>query len=642
MCGIAGFITRITDASQNETADLRRLHSMMDRIAHRGPDGAGHWTGVNTGWRVCLGHRRLSIIDLEGGRQPLGNEDGSIQITFNGEVFNFQELRSGLEAKGHRFATRSDTESIVHHYEERGSQGLSELNGMFAFAIWDQRTGELLLARDRAGIKPLYYASTSDGGIAFASELASLLQHPGVERELDREGLACYFFSDCALHPRSLVKGVRKLEPGHFVSWKDGKLGVPKPFWTLDDVEPLFSPGKDPDEKALEEQLLAVLSDSVRRQLVSDVPLGVFLSGGIDSSLVAALASRERRDPVRTFSIAFEDPSFDESSHARLVARHIGSDHTEETLSAAALVEVCDSALSSLDEPLADPSLLPTYLLSRLTARHVKVALGGDGGDELWAGYPTYLAHRFGHLYGALPKIARQSIIPGMISALPVHDRYQSLEWKAKRFTQRWDDDPIRRHLRWMSSTDLPDLERALGPEAGASDFRPTRLLRSPLFAEDETNGFLALDFRTYLPGSVLTKVDRASMAHGLEVRPPLLDNESVAFAMGLPSSYKLRHSLASSTSKYLLKRVARRLLPASIVDRPKKGFGIPLSSWLKGPLRARVDSALERSPLWDALSRDAFRLWNREHQESRIDRSKTLWALIVLDHWMKREKIHA
>jgi asparagine synthase (glutamine-hydrolysing) len=609
---------------------------MNARLRHRGPDGEGSWLAAREGWQVALGHRRLSIIDLEGGRQPLGNEDGTVQITFNGEIYDFSRLRAGLEARGHRFATRSDTEVIVHHWEERGPKGLSELNGMFAFAIWDQKDGSLTLARDRVGIKPLFYAPLADGGLAFASELTALLELAETPRRLDRESLGSYFFVDYVPPVRSLVSGVRKLEPGTWLRWKDGKLEEPARFWRLGDAR--AKPLAGGDSAHLARELEERAAEAVRRQLVADVPVGIFLSGGIDSSSVAALAQRQLRQPVRTFSIAFEDPAFDESSYARQVARHLRSDHTEETLSEAILLDTVDAALGSLDEPVADPSIVPTYLLSRLAARHVKVALGGDGGDELWAGYPTYRAHVFARLYGAVPESLREGVIAPLVSRLPVADRYQSFEWKAKRFTGRWASEPSRRHLRWMSNTDLPDLANLVPALAG----NPPPLGTAPLFESDVINSMLALDFRTYLPGSVLAKVDRASMAHGLEVRPPLLDNELVDWAFSLPSRVKLH----GTTGKYLLKKAVRGLLPAEVVDRPKKGFAIPLASWLRGPLAPLVEAALRDSPLWASgeppLGRECLDAWWTEHRERRRDRSRGLWALVVLDRWMKRERIAA
>jgi asparagine synthase (glutamine-hydrolysing) len=631
MCGIAGFIQPATPGSTPERGVLAR---MLSQIAHRGPDGQGEWhgetPGANDRWHVALGHRRLAIIDLATGAQPMDNEDGSVVITFNGEIYNFQALRPQLERQGHRFKTRSDTETIIHQLEQHGVDGVRALNGMFAFALWDAQAQRLVLARDRVGIKPLYYAELPGGGVVFASELSAVLAHGGVDRALSTAGLASYFFSDYVHAPHTIVRGVRKLPPGHTVVWERGRLATPRAFWQ---VPATGAPPHDSDQ-ALAQRLWRDLDQAVESQLISDVPVGIFLSGGLDSSCIAALAARRAPGRMKAFSIGFETATFDESDYARLVAGRLGVEHVVETLSEATLLEVLDPALDRLDEPLADPSFLPTFLLSRLAARHVKVVVGGDGGDELWGGYPTYRAHRYAAGYGLLPAWLRQRVIAPVIDRLPIDHGYQSLEWKLRRFTHRFDDDRVRRHLRWMSSVDLPELAAAIGPLYGVSP--ATLAAAAPLpAAGDWLNQILALDFTTYMPGSVLTKVDRASMAHGLEVRPPLLDNLLVDWAFSLPSHYKLR----GQRGKYLLKLAAKGQIPDQVIDRPKKGFAIPLASWLAGPLRPRIESVLKGSPLWDlgALDRSTFVAWQQQHQTRRQDRSKPLWALLVLDHWLRR-----
>jgi asparagine synthase (glutamine-hydrolysing) len=620
MCGIAGFVAR--------QADPAALPRMLRQIAHRGPDGEGAWEGAAGGWRVALGHRRLAIIDLSTGAQPMANEDGAVVITFNGEIYNYRALRPVLERQGHAFRTRSDTETIVHHFEQHGLAGIPALDGMFAFAIWDAANERLVLARDRSGIKPLYYAELADGGLVFASELSAVLAHGGVDGALGTDGLVSYFFSDYIHPPHTIVRGVRKLPPGHTLIWQRGRLGRPSPFWS---VPPPQAPPPESDG-ALADTLWTKIERAVESQLVADVPVGIFLSGGVDSSTVAAAAVRRAGRRMTAFSIGFENASFDESRQARLVADALGIEHVTETLREDNLLEVVDQALDRLDEPLADPSFLPTYLLSRLAAKHVKVVIGGDGGDELWGGYPTYLAHRAARLYGALPPWIRKRVVEPAIGRLPIDDGYQSLEWKLRRFTERWEDDPVRRHLRWMSSADLPDLAAAIP----AARERPPATLAAALPATaDGLQRLLALDFTTYLPGSVLTKVDRASMAHGLEVRPPLLDDALVDFAFSLPGRYKLR----GRRGKYLLRRAARGKIPDAIVDRPKKGFGIPLAAWLRGPLHDRLTAVVNGSPLWDTglADRQVFQTWHREHRERRRDRSKPLWALYVLDRWLRR-----
>ncbi len=625
MCGIAGFVARQVDPAA--------LPRMLAAIAHRGPDGEGAWTGDAAGgaWHVVLGHRRLAIIDLVGGVQPMANEDGRVVVTYNGELYNDPPLRAALERAGHTFRTRSDTETIVHQVEEHGAGGVAALDGMFAFAVWDARSGRLTLARDRCGIKPLYYAELPGGGLVFASELSALLAHGGVDRALGAEGLASYFFSDYVHPPHTIVGAVRKLPPGHTVTWQEGRLEAPRPFWRLRLDGP---PPPAQDDGARAQRLWAAIEASVEAQLVSDVPVGIFLSGGIDSSTVAAAAARTSRKRMTAFAIGFEDPTFDESAYARTVADKLGVELVTETLRADNLLEIADAALDLLDEPLADPSYLPTFLLSRLAARHVKVVLGGDGGDELWAGYPTYKAHRAAAIYGLLPRVVRRRVVLPAVGRLPVADRYQSLEWKLRRFTERWDDERVARHLRWMSNVDLPELAAAVPV---ARDLTPATLAagRELPAGGDWLNAILALDFQTYLPGSVLTKVDRAAMAHGLEVRPPLLGNAMVDLAFGLPSRDKLR----GNTSKFLLKRAVRGRIPDEVIDRRKKGFGIPLAAWIRGPLAARVQAVVDASPLWDlgCADRAVFARWFDEHRGRRRDRSKPLWALYVLDRWLRR-----
>jgi asparagine synthase (glutamine-hydrolysing) len=602
MGGIAGFIQK--------TPNPDALPRMLARIAHRGPDGEGVWDRQLGGWQVALGHRRLSIIDVAGGTQPMENADGAVVITSDGEVYNFMRLRAALERNGHQFRTRSDTEVIVHHFEQYGVAGIPALDGMFAFAIWEARTRRLTLARDRAGIKPLYYAELSDGGIVFASELRALLAHGGVDPELSIEGLASYFFSDYVYPPATIVRKVRKLAPGHTILWQDGNFGLPHAYWQVPAPGP--TPARPDGELAAE--LWSNLERAVSSQLVSDVPVGIFLSGGIDSSCVAAAAAAAG-GRMKAFSIGFESPTLDESKYPRMMAERLDVEWSSETLHERNLLDVLDVALDHIDEPLADPSFLPTFLLSRLAARHVKVVVGGHGGDELWGGHPTYRAHRMAAVYRHVPAWIRKHVIGGVVG-----------------FTKRWDDDMVTRHLRWMSTVDLPDLARAI---PAAKGMRPATLATPLPETDDLLQRVLALDFSTYLPGSVLTRVDRASMAHGLEVRQPLLDDAMLDLSFALPSRYKL----GRGQGQYLLKLAARGKLPDEVIDGPTKGAGIPLASWLRGPLRDRIAEVVAHSPVFDRgiVDGEVFRAWNRAHQKKRADHSKPLWALFVLDHWLRR-----
>jgi len=427
---------------------------MLARIAHRGPDGSGTLGFAAGDWRIELGHRRLAIIDLVTGAQPMVSADQEhVAITFNGEIYNFMDLREDLKVRGRTFRTQSDTEVLLQQIAEHGEAGLAAVNGMFAFALWDSKRRRLLLARDRAGIKPLFYAPLSNGGIAFASELGPILAHPHVDRTPSTAGYLSYFFSDYFQPPHTAVEGALQLPPGHFLVWENGKLGEPVPFFRLSASKPTLRSDAD-----LAAETWQKLEASVDRQLIADVPVGIFLSGGLDSSSVAVLAARHARGRMKAFAIGFEDPSFDEAGYARKVASGIGVDFISETLRERDLIDITEEALATLDEPLADASYLPTYLLSRLAAKHVKVVVGGDGGDELFGGYPTYKAHRYARIYRKFPRILRSKIFPRAIEKLRVRDRYQSLEWKLKRFTGRWDDDAAVLHQRWMSNVDLPTL----------------------------------------------------------------------------------------------------------------------------------------------------------------------------------------
>ena len=609
MCGIAGYI-------QRAAPEQAVIQSMLARLVHRGPDAAGVWQDMTPGghWHVVLGHRRLSILDIEGSAQPMSAADDRTHITFNGEIYNFEALRADLSQSGQSFATRGDTEVALHHLARHGTAGLRRLNGMFAIGLWDSGSQALLLARDRAGIKPLYWASLPCGGIAFASELMALATHPDISHDVCPDAFAHFLFRDYVPPPRTMLKSVFKLSPGQWLRW-DASGGLDRgTYWKPPSIDPSL-PGNAAE-------LGGLLETAVRSQLVADVPVGVFLSGGIDSSLVAAIAQRQSPVPLRTFSMGFDDPTFDESASAALVARHIGSEHFHQTVSDATMLDALDDALAALDEPIGDHSIVPTFLVSKLAARHVKVALGGDGSDELFAGYPTYLAHRVAGVYAAVPKALRSSLIDPAIRSFPAADRYQSLGWKLKRFALRWDDSPLLRHQRWMSSTDLPLLGKLLAPESTSS--------LPDTAGGPEENDFSRYDFQTYLPGSVLTKVDRASMARSLEVRPPFLDNDVIDYAMRLSPQYKVR----GRTTKWILKQAAGAYLPREIIFRRKQGFSVPLARWLRGPLRSRAAEAVAGA---EAIDGATARSLLAAHMSAREDHSKTLWSLIVFDSWQRR-----
>jgi asparagine synthase (glutamine-hydrolysing) len=612
MCGICGVAG----------GDPARGRELVDRMCaameHRGPDDAG--SVQHDG--ATLGIRRLAIIDLEGGHQPMHNEDSTVWVVQNGEIFNYRELRDELVAAGHRFATQSDSEVLVHGWEEWGDGLVPRLNGQFAFAIHDHRRRLLFLARDRVGIKPLHYAVDGER-LVFASELKALLRDPALRKGVDETALDEYLAYEFVPSPRSIIRGISKLRPGHTLTWS---LGAHEPelrrYW-----EPSLNVDGSGavDVEAECARLRDVLRESVRKELVSDVPLGVFLSGGIDSSAVAAMMTQVGGD-VKTFSVGFAERSFDESGHARQVARHLGTEHHELTLEPSMLLGLVPRLSTLLDEPLGDASIIPTYLLSVFTRGHVKVALGGDGGDELFAGYPSLQAHRLAGYYMRAPALVRRGLVEPMVRRLPVSRDNLSFDFRAKRFVAGAGHPVAERHQRWMGS--FTNEERA------AVLVSPSRLngVDDEYRSLDPLNQALMIDMRLYLENDILVKLDRASMMASLEGRVPLLNNDFVGFATGLPLSMKLR----GLRSKWLLKRALRGVLPDRILDRPKKGFGIPVAEWFRGPLREQMLSVL--SP--EAIKRDGFfkpggvQALVDDHLAGRRDNRKQLWTLFAFQLW--------
>lgn len=606
---------------------------MSAAITHRGPDDEGILLLDGVG----LGSRRLSIIDLEGGHQPIANEDETLWIVFNGEIYNHPELRQELIAAGHRFRTRTDTEAIVHGYEEWGDGCVERLNGMFAFAIWDRRKRTLLLARDRVGIKPLYY-TVEPRRLLFASELKSILTAPGVTPEVDPVALDDYLALEYVPSPRSIFKGIAKLPPGHILKWRqaDGGHRIDR-YW---DVDLSASEVDGADGRSLEEHaqgLRAVLKSAVRRELISDVPVGVFLSGGIDSSSVAAMMAELSPGNVNSFSIGFSDPSFDESAYARRVAGHLGLNHHEMSFEPETLLALMPELQASLDEPFADASILPTLLLSKFTRQHVKVALGGDGGDELFAGYPTLQAHRLVRYYGLLPGFVRRGIVPSIVDRLPVSTDNISLDFKLRRFVSGALLPPAERHATWLGAFTREDRLRLMTTDlqaaiqaAGAPDTVAEHFGRQ--HARDPLNQVLYLDMKLYLENDILVKVDRASMMASLEARVPLLNAELIDYVLRLPISLKLR----GLRSKFLLKYAMRDHLPADILHRSKKGFGIPLAKWFLGPLKEPLLEALHPDRIKDEgfFRPEAVQQLLDDHLAGRRDNRKQLWTLFVFSRW--------
>jgi asparagine synthase (glutamine-hydrolysing) len=610
MCGICG-------VAGGDPADGRDLvHRMCAAMVHRGPDDEG----IVQLDGVALGMRRLSIIDVEGGHQPMHNEDSTVWVVQNGEIYNHLELRKLLGAAGHTFNTQSDTEVLVHGYEEWGQELVQRLNGMFAFAIHDRRRASVFLARDRIGIKPLHYAIDGDR-LVFASELKALLRDPALRKGIDPAALDDYLAYEFVPSPGSIVRGIKKLEPGHTLTWSVAESTHKlRRYWSpqlnLDDAD-----GRGIEEEC--EKLRAVLRESVRKELISDVPLGVFLSGGIDSSAVAATMTQLGGE-VKSFSVGFADRSFDESAHARLVAKHLGTEHHELTLEPGMLLDLVPRLPDLLDEPLGDASIIPTYLLSEFTRRHVKVALGGDGGDELFAGYPTLQAHRLAGYYLKAPRLLREGLVEPVVRRLPVSRGNLSFDFRAKRFVSGARYQTAERHQRWMGSFDRAERTALLGRDARPQD--------RDVADGDPLNQVLLLDMRLYLENDILVKLDRASMMASLEGRVPLLNNDFVEYATNLPLNMKLR----GLRSKFLLKRAVRGILPDSILNRPKKGFGIPVAHWFRGPLKEQMLSVLspERVAREGFFDPGAVRRLIDDHLDGRRDNRKQLWTLFAFELW--------
>jgi len=623
MCGIAGFVDlweRNARAMEDREAILARMCRV---ITHRGPDDQG--VMVQTG--VALGMRRLSIIDLAGGHQPMSGEDGSVTIVFNGEIYNFQELKPNLEARGHIFQTNSDTEAIVHAYEEFGPECLRDLRGMFAFAIWDDKARSLFIARDRAGKKPLYYTTTPNGTFVFGSELKALLEHPEVERQINAEALDAYFTLGYVPDPLSIFQDIHKLPPGHYLNLKGGQVTV-KQYWDFE-----FESGKSLSEEDYLDELRVLLDESVRLRLISDVPLGAFLSGGIDSSTVVGLMARHMGQPVKTFSIGFHEDSYNELKYASLTAEKFGTDHHEFFVTPD-ICEVVDELVWHFDEPFADSSAIPTYMVSKLARDHVTVVLSGDGGDELFAGYTRYAVERKRGGFERLPKPLREGLMR------PLSQRLPHATW-GRNYLHNVSLDPISRYLDSVSvftsltrrSLYTSDFSQKLGPGGYVSGL--FHELAGNVKSNEPLDRLLYLDSKTYLPGDILTKVDRMSMAVSLEARAPLLDHKLIEFVTRIPSTLKL----AGLETKHVLKRAVKDLVPAEILNRPKQGFGVPIQEWINQQLRSRI-----RDTLSDARTRQRGYVDARyvdvlldEHERGRRDHSMRLWSLVMLELWHRQ-----
>jgi asparagine synthase (glutamine-hydrolysing) len=625
MCGIAGWAS--LDARRAPQAGAQVvLRTMCDAMTHRGPDSEGLM--IATG--IALGMRRLAIIDLITGEQPATSEDGQVAVILNGEIYNYRELRADLVKRGHKFRSASDTEVLPHLYEEYGAAMVRHLNGMFAFALWDAKARKLFIARDRFGEKPLYWG-VFDNQVLFASEPKVLLAHTAVKPGLDLDALRQYLSFDYVPAPRSIYQGIQKLPAAHTLTIEDGRIKV-QPYWRLS----YKTPHPVPSEEEAAEVLRQLIGDSVRMRLVSDVPLGIFLSGGVDSSLVAALAVRASTEAVKTFSISFAESSFDESGYARAVAKFLGTDHHEERLSVSLAANLVTEIGAWMDEPLSDPSLVPTYLLSRFTRKHVTVALGGDGGDELFAGYPMYWGHRLARAYDRVPKFLRRNVVELIARRLPVKTKNLSFDYKVRRFVAAANYDEITRHHVWFGSFTPDEQTKLLTDDVKrASDddiYHDARRLAEMCDADNIIERMQCLDTQLYLAEDILTKVDRASMSVSLEVRAPFLDPRVAEYAASLPADYKLH----GRTSKYILKRAAAPLLPSFVTKRGKKGFGIPIAEWLKSNLRPLArdllsPARLSKTGLFDA---SYVQRLQDEHERGLANHRKQLWTLLIFELW--------
>jgi asparagine synthase (glutamine-hydrolysing) len=633
MCGICG--AAWTDPARALPDDV--LGAMVARLVHRGPDEADTYRDDH----AALGFRRLSIIDLAGSHQPLANEDGTVRVVFNGEIYNFPALRHRLEARGHTLRNAGDTEVLVHLYEDEGPGLFPLLRGMFALAIWDAPRRTLVLGRDRLGQKPLLYRP-EPGRISFASELKALLAMPDLPRRADPTAIDRYLTYGYVPHPATILEGVYKLPPAHVAVWHEGKLRLER-YWDPDwdaEVE------RPPEEDA--ERLRATLAEAVREQMVADVPLGAFLSGGIDSTIIVGLMQRASDRPVKTFSIGFDDPAFDESHYAEMAARHLGTEHHAFVVQPKAW-ETLPALAQQFDEPFADSSALPTWHVARETRRHVTVALTGDAGDELFGGYDRYRALALAGLFDRLPAGTRGWLGGPLARALPASARAKTRLRRVRRLLEGIGDAPESRYLRWMTTFDEAGrvalyaddfLDRLAAAGAGDPDgANPASVLDRAFRAaprRDPVTRAMVADLLTYLPGDLLHKVDMASMAHSLECRGPFLDHRIVELALAMPLRRKLR--LRRGRSKVVLKQAFADLLPPAIRTRSKMGFGVPIDRWFRGELKDELravllDPAATRRGLFRPESVAALL---DEHSSGRRDHAYRLWALLMLELWFR------
>jgi asparagine synthase (glutamine-hydrolysing) len=638
MCGICGKISL-----KNETVSSDLIVRMMGSLAHRGPDDEGSFiksVGSNGGSKITLGfgHKRLSIIDLSPeGRQPLANEDESLWLVFNGEIYNHPRLRQDLMSRGHRFRSQTDSEVILHLYEEKGIDALQDFNGMFAFALWDAAKQKLYLCRDRLGIKPLVY-SQNDSSLIFASEIQALLEDKSIPRRLDWQALRLYLAFNYVPAPLTIYQEINKLLPGHYLLWEKGSVSTHQ-YW---DIPPNDQANLPDDFHHHGQTLRQTLEDAVKLRMIADVPLGAFLSGGVDSSIIVALMARNSTKQVKTFNISYPDmPVYDESSYARKVAAMYNTDHHEIRLSSNEIRQIIPEALSSLGEPFGDSSMLPTFVVSRETRKDVTVALAGDGGDELFAGYRLYLGETFFRCYEYLPRWLRRYGLESWIPLLPDSRNLKWLEYvrRVKKFIRGARGDLITRLFLWrevFSENLIAPLLKG-DPKTYESESGESWLRKLDLWPEDDLNRLLYLEVKDSLPCDMLTKVDLMSMKKALEVRVPFLDHRVVELTFRMPGSMKLR----GLKRKYILLETFKDLLPPSLLHRPKQGFEVPISGWLKKDLHHMLEEYLSPNLLkkQGIFSSEVVEGLKKDLRQNRRDTSWLLWNLIVFQHWYSAQK---
>ena len=624
MCGIVGYVN-----ADGSPADRSLLERMNAAIRHRGPDEDGYL--VDGG--VALAMQRLAIIDLAGGQQPIHNADRTKWIVFNGEIYNYRDLRKDLESRGHQLYTNSDTEAILRLYDDYGADCLQHLRGMFAFAIWDSVERSLFIARDRVGKKPLLYSHRPNGDLVFGSEFTALLEHPAVSRDIDHQAIDAYLSYTCVPAPMTAYKEIRKLEPANWVRWKGGEIQIER-YWLPD-----FSNKIDISEEEAIEETTRLLRESTSLRMISEVPLGAFLSGGVDSSTVVALMAQESSTPVKTFSIGFEEEDYSELKYARTVADHVGAEHHEFVVKPDAL-EILPTLVEHYGEPYADSSAVPTYYVSRETRKHVTVALNGDGGDESFAGYERYTAMRLAETYHKIPAFLRKPFIEFPASLVPTSEIKRSRVRDAKRFLQAASMHKVERYFQWNSAFDRTSKANLYTREFQQSlNGHDASEVLAKWFSKANGSGIIdatmLVDQMTYLPNDLLVKVDIASMANSLEARSPFLDHNVIEFAAKLPEKLKV----SGADTKSFLKKVAARLVPKDVIYRRKMGFGVPVGKWFRGEMKDFVREVLlsETSLNRGVIRPEAIRRYVEEHIDARQDHSFRLWTLLMLELWYRR-----